>query len=100
MKRRDLLKRTMLLGAAGLSLPVPRLYAAPFEGYSGRLLVTVQCDGGWDVASFCDPKTNQPDEKKSPNGQIAMTSKLQEIFNTRPTPIISLSSTIITRTCW
>ena len=64
MKRRDLLKRTMLLGAAGLSLPVPRLYAAPFEGYSGRLLVTVQCDGGWDVASFCDPKTNQPDEKE------------------------------------
>ena len=54
----------MLLGAAGLSLPVPRLYAAPFEGYSGRLLVTVQCDGGWDVASFCDPKTNQPGEKE------------------------------------
>ena len=64
MKRRDLLKRTMLLGAAGLSLPVPRLYAAPFEGYTGKLLVTVQCDGGWDVSSFCDPKTNQPGEKE------------------------------------
>ena len=64
MKRRDLLKRTMLLGAAGLSLPVPRLYAAPYAGYTGRLLVTVQCDGGWDVSSFCDPKTNQPGEKE------------------------------------
>lgn len=64
MRRRDLLKRTMLLGAAGLSLPMPRLYAAPFEGYSGRLLVTLQCDGGWDVTSFCDPKTNQPGEKE------------------------------------
>ena len=56
MKRRDLLKRTMLLGIAGLSLPTPRLYAAPFEGYAGRLLVNLQCDGGWDVTSFCDPK--------------------------------------------
>ena len=64
MKRRDLLKRSMLLGAAGLSVPLPRLYAAPFEGYSGRLLVTLQCDGGWDVSSFCDPKTNQPGEKE------------------------------------
>lgn len=64
MKRRDLLKRTMLLGTAGLSLPVPRLYAAPYEGYTGKLLVTVQCDGGWDVSSFCDPKTNQPGEKE------------------------------------
>ena len=64
MKRRDLLKRAMLLGTAGLSLPVPRLYAAPYEGYTGKLLVTVQCDGGWDVTSFCDPKTNQPGEKE------------------------------------
>ena len=64
MKRRDLLKRTMLLGIAGLSLPTPRLYAAPFEGYAGRLLVNLQCDGGWDVTSFCDPKTNQPDQKE------------------------------------
>ncbi|MAM82034.1 MAG: hypothetical protein CMP89_14955, partial [Gammaproteobacteria bacterium] len=54
----------MLLGAAGLSLPVPRLYAAPSEGYSGRLLVTLQCDGAWDVTSFCDPKSNQPGEKE------------------------------------
>ena len=54
----------MLLGTAGLSLPVPRLYAAPYEGYTGKLLVTVQCDGGWDVSSFCDPKTNQPGEKE------------------------------------
>jgi hypothetical protein len=80
MLRRDLLKRTMLLGAAGL-LPLPRLYAAPFAGYSGRLLVTVQCDGGWDVTSFCDPKTNQPGEKEitqwSKSGDIRTAGNIQ-----------------------
>ena len=80
MLRRDLLKQTMLLGAASL-LPLPRLYAAPFAGYSGRLLVTVQCDGGWDVTSFCDPKTNQPGEKEitqwSKSGDIRTAGNIQ-----------------------
>ncbi|MCZ6501487.1 MAG: DUF1501 domain-containing protein, partial [Gammaproteobacteria bacterium] len=73
MKRRDFLKKTMLLGAAGLSLPVSRLYAAS-AGYTGRLLVLLQADGGWDVTSFCDPKVNQPGEREithwSNNGGI------------------------------
>ena len=64
MKRRDILKGSLLLGAASLGSSIPRLYAAPDEGYAGRLLVTVQCDGGWDVTNFCDPKLNQPGEKE------------------------------------
>ena len=90
MRRRDLLKRTMLLGAAGLSLPVPRLYAAPFEGYSGRLLVTVQCDGGWDVTSFCDPKTNQPGEKEIT--QWSNNNDIQTAGNIQYAPIASNQS--------
>lgn len=61
MKRRTFLANTLLLGA-GLSLPMPRLFAAASEGYTGRLLVCLQADGGWDVTSFCDPKVNQPGE--------------------------------------
>ncbi len=32
------------------------------DGYSGKLFVFVQADGGWDVTSFCDPKVNTPGE--------------------------------------
>ena len=83
MRRRDLLKRTVLLGAAGLSMPAPRLYAAP-EGYTGRLLVTVQCDGGWDVSSFCDPKTNQPGEKEITNW--SNSAEIQSVGNIQYAP--------------
>ncbi|MGA1599075.1 MAG: DUF1501 domain-containing protein [bacterium] len=74
MKRREFLTRTMLLGVAGLGLRVPRLYGAPLSPYSGRLLVTLQAEGGWDVTSFCDPKVNQPGEP-----EITNWSKSKEI---------------------
>ena len=76
MQRRDFLKAGLFLGTATLHLRTPRLYAAPFEGYKGKLLVTLQCDGGWDVTSFCDPKTNQPGEK-----EITHWSKNKETQN-------------------
>jgi len=60
MKRRSLLK----LAAAGSTLcatPFARVYAAP-EPYDGRIFVTVQAAGAWDVTSFCDPKLNVPGE--------------------------------------
>jgi len=62
MKRRDFLRQSMLLGAAGLLAPSPKIFAASADGYTGPLLVTLQVDGGWDVTSFCDPKTNQSGE--------------------------------------
>lgn len=67
MKRREFLINTMLLGAAGLAAPVPRIYGAVDGGYTGRLLITLQIDGGWDVSSYCDPKVNQP-------GELAITN--------------------------
>ncbi len=63
MKRRELLNRSFWLGAAALSLPTTRLFAAD-DGYAGPLLAVFQADGGWDVTSYCDPKVNvsgQPD---------------------------------------
>jgi hypothetical protein len=67
MKRREFLTKSLLLGAAGLMLPTPRLYAANLTPYTGRLLVTLQAEGGWDVTSFCDPKMNQPGEPEITN---------------------------------
>ncbi len=63
MKRRDFVKQ-LALGASGAALgstPM-RVYAAPSD-YTGQLLVVLQLDGGWDVTSFCDPKSNQPGER-------------------------------------
>lgn len=57
MKRRDLLTRSFWLGAAALSMPTTRLFAAE-DGYAGPLLAVIQADGGWDVTSYCDPKVN------------------------------------------
>lgn len=80
----------MLLGAGGLSVGVPRLYAAPHQGYSGRLLVTVQCGGGWDVTSFCDPKTNQPGEKEIT--QWSNSSEIQTAGNIQYAPFANNQS--------
>jgi len=67
MKRRELLTKALLLGATGLIFPVPRIFGTTTDPYTGRLLVTLQADGGWDVSSFCDPKVNQPGEKEITN---------------------------------
>ena len=64
----------MLLGVARLTVSTPRLYGATLEPHSGRLLVTLQAEGGWDVSSFCDPKVNQSGEK-----EITNWSKTNEI---------------------
>ena len=74
MFRREFLIKTMLLGVAGLTVSTPRLYGATLEPHSGRLLVTLQAEGGWDVSSFCDPKVNQSGEK-----EITNWSKTNEI---------------------
>jgi hypothetical protein len=62
MKRRQFLQSLALSAGAGLfGGPVNRLYAAPAE-YDGRLLLVLQAEGGWDVTSLCDPKTNTAGE--------------------------------------
>ena len=67
MKRREFLTKTAALGAAGIVLPSATLYGAVDGGYTGRLLVQLQANGGWDVSSYCDPKVNQPGEKDITN---------------------------------
>jgi len=79
MKRRDFLIKSMLLGITGMAMPVPRIYGASEEGYSGRLLITLQAEGGWDVSSFCDPKENQRGEKPITNW--SKSAKTQEVGN-------------------
>ena len=59
MKRRALLKSAGGASALGLLGPL-RSLALVEGGYSGPLLLQVQANGGWDVTSYCDPKTNQP----------------------------------------
>ena len=68
--RKDLTRRRLLqnalLATSGLALgglSGSRVLAAPGR-YQGKLLVTLQLNGGVDVTSFCDPKVNTPGEPK------------------------------------
>ena len=60
MQRREILK--CLLATVGSAAAGFRLPLANAQDYLGKLFVFVQADGGWDPTSFCDPKTNTPDE--------------------------------------
>lgn len=63
MDRRYFLKS---LGAASAFASLPAsftLHAAPGD-YAGKFLINVQCEGGWDVTSFCDPKMNVAGERE------------------------------------
>lgn len=62
MKRRDFLKATVTAPAAMSVLSAGVLGAE--QEYQGRCLVTLQAAGGWDTASFCDPKENLPGERE------------------------------------
>ena len=57
--RRHFLK-ALTASAAISSLPASfRVYGAP-QDYNGKLLITIQAEGGIDVTSFTDPKVNAP----------------------------------------
>ena len=60
MKRRTMLKGLLAsIGAGAASFRLPLVHASD---YTGKLVVFVQADGGWDPTSFCDPKANTPGE--------------------------------------
>jgi hypothetical protein len=59
MKRRTFIQALSATGALGFMGPHSAKALVP-NGYTGPLLLQVQADGGWDVTSYCDPKTNQP----------------------------------------
>lgn len=74
MNRRDFIHKLTLAagwGSLGLTAPAP-LFAQ--TNYSGKLLFNLQLDGGLDVTSFCDPKSNQPGED-----EINIWARSQEI---------------------
>lgn len=57
---------TSRLLQAGVALSAPTLARSAFAqtSFSGKLLVTVQARGAWDVTSLCDPKSNVVGEKE------------------------------------
>ena len=66
MSRRRLLQASALGGgAAAAGLMSGRVWGnSPLQPYEGRLLVTLQLDGGVDVTQLCDPKVNVAGEPK------------------------------------
>ena len=80
MDRRYFLKS---LGAASVFASLPasfKLHAATGD-YTGKFLINVQCEGGWDVTSFCDPKMNVAGEADinhwANNGEIGTAGNLR-----------------------
>ena len=85
MKRRQLL-HWMGKGLALSALPTANLYATE-PNYTGRLLLTVQADGGWDVTSVCDPKMNVPGEDEI--NVWARSAEIQTAGNIQYAPFAS-----------
>lgn len=84
MDRRYFLKS---LGAASVFASLPasfKLHAAPGD-YTGKFLINVQCDGGWDVTSFCDPKMNVSGEREI--SRWARTGEIGTVGNLSYAPI-------------
>lgn len=72
-RRKFLQKLTLAAGWAGLGIAAPGPLFAQ-SNYNGKLLFSLQLDGGLDVTSFCDPKTNQLGER-----EINTWARTQEI---------------------
>lgn len=51
---------------SGVVLSAPSLTRSAFAqtSFNGKLLMTIQCRGAWDVTSFCDPKSNVSGEQE------------------------------------
>lgn len=74
MNRRNFIQKlTLAAGAGSLGLSAPGALLAQ-SSYSGKLLFNLQLEGGMDVTSFCDPKTNQTGED-----EINVWARSQEI---------------------
>lgn len=89
MQRRKLIKA--LACAAGYPA-LARLNSPVFaqDAYTGKLLVTVQLEGGVDVTSFCDPKTNVAGEPEI--NRWARTDEIRQAGNIAYAPYAGNSS--------
>jgi uncharacterized protein (DUF1501 family) len=64
-QRRSFLQKLLLASSIAALPAVPSvLFAQTQNIYQGKLLVTLQLDGGVDVTSFCDPKVNVAGERE------------------------------------
>lgn len=84
MNRREF---TKLLGMAGLgaSASLPLGIAAAAEPYSGPFYINLAAIGGWDVTSFCDPKSNIGGERTINNW--ADSASIEQVGNIAYAPI-------------
>ena len=65
LSRRGLLKFAVSGAAVSTAVSSMRLWGSELDTtYSGRLLVTLELEGGVDVTQLCDPKVNMPGERK------------------------------------
>jgi len=65
LSRRGLLKLAISGAAVSTAVSSMRLWGSELDTtYSGRLLVTLELEGGVDVTQLCDPKVNMPGERK------------------------------------
>ena len=63
--RRQFLRAAVAGVSAGAGLSTMRLWGSEIDNaYAGRLLVTLQLDGGADVTQFCEPKVNTSGERQ------------------------------------
>jgi hypothetical protein len=81
MQRRNFIKLASSL--CGLSV-LPFNLNAKSTDFSGKLVVTIQAEGGWDVAGLCDPKMNVAGE--SIINTWAQSQEIQQAGNIRYAP--------------
>ena len=65
ISRRSLLEAGLAGAGALIAGGLSPASQANSASYNGKLLVTLQLEGGVDVTQLCDPKINMPGEKKS-----------------------------------
>lgn len=84
MKRREF---TRLLSMAGLGAvtPWPMNLASAAEPYTGPFYISLAAIGGWDVTSFCDPKSNIGGERTI--NTWANSSSIEQIGNIAYAPV-------------
>ncbi len=93
MDRRDFLK---IASCAGLTVAAPSAFGGgqiagtkrPQIGpYQGLLFVQVNCGGGYDPTSMCDPKGAKSENDPNPMNASFLTSAIQEAGNIRYAPL-------------
>ncbi len=84
MNRREFTKYLTMAGL-GATAPLPLGIASAAEPYSGPFYINLAAIGGWDVTSFCDPKSNISGERTINNW--ADSAGIEQIGNIAYAPV-------------